>query len=156
MTDTHPIPTAEPLTVGIGEAATRTGVSPDALRYYERIGVLAPVPRDEGGRRRYDEATIGMIDFVRRLRSTGMGVEDIAAYAELVRRGEGTVAERRAVLERHRDEVAAQAATLADVLTVLDRKITHYEAVERGAELDCDDPQRVPTERRSSSTTRSS
>ncbi len=156
MTDTHPIPTAEPLTVGIGEAAERTGLSPDALRYYERIGVLAPVPRDEGGRRRYDEATIGMIDFVRRLRSTGMGVEDIAAYAELVRRGEGTVAERRAVLERHRDEVAAQAATLADVLTVLDRKITHYEAVERGAELDCDDPQRVPTERRSSSTTRSS
>ncbi|MGH1503071.1 MAG: MerR family transcriptional regulator [Acidimicrobiales bacterium] len=125
--------------VSIGEASARTGVSADALRYYERIGVLAPVPRDAGGRRRYDAATIGMIDFVRRLRSTGMGVEDVAAYAGLVRRGEGTVAERRAVLERHRDHVAAQVEALAEVLSVLDRKIGHYADVEKGAALDCDD-----------------
>ena len=46
----------------IKEASKRTGVSIDNLRYYERIGLLPPIPRNASGIREYDERAIHWID----------------------------------------------------------------------------------------------
>ena len=46
-------------TFSIGELAARTGLTPDALRYYERLRVIAPVRRTAGGYRVYTAETIG-------------------------------------------------------------------------------------------------
>lgn len=125
----------------IGEVADRTGLSVDTLRYYEKAGLLAGVARTHAGRRVYSDDDCGWILFVRRLRATAMPVGEIAEYARLVREGAGSVPERRRVLEAHRERVRRARDELADALSVLDRKIEHYEAAERGIDVGCsDDP----------------
>lgn len=121
----------------IAEASRATGVTIDTLRYYERAGILPDIARTDGGRRVYCDDDLGWIVFVRRLRSTGMSMRRIEHYAAMVRVGEGTIAERRAVLEDHRATVAAAIEELTGALTVLDSKIAHYEAAEQGIDVSC-------------------
>lgn len=121
----------------IGEVSDLTGLSIDTLRYYERAGLMPDVERDASGRRAYGADDFGWITFVRRLRATAMPVSEIARYTELVRNDEGTPAERREVLVEHRRRVQRAMNDLVDALAILDRKIEHYEAAERGVDLDC-------------------
>ena len=123
--------------LSIGEASDRTGVSIDTLRYYERVGLTPPVARTASGQRSYSADDCGWITFVRRLRATAMPVGEIAEYTALVRNDDGTPRERRDVLVRHRERVRDAIAELDGALTILDRKIEHYEAAERGIDLDC-------------------
>ena len=58
----------------IGELAKRTGLSPHTIRYYERIGLLPFADRDAGGRRDYDESILTWIEFLGRLKTTGMPI----------------------------------------------------------------------------------
>ncbi|GEP38113.1 hypothetical protein NPS01_17760 [Nocardioides psychrotolerans] len=53
---------------GIGDVARRTGVTERTLRYYEELGLLAPV-RGAGGRRRYDGRTLDRLYRIRLFRS---------------------------------------------------------------------------------------
>jgi len=124
-------------TFSIGEVSEQTGVSVDTLRYYERAGLMPDVARDEGGRRAYSTDDCGWVTFIRRLRATAMPVNEIAEYTALVRDERGTAAERRNVLIRHRERVRVAMDELTDALAILDRKIDHYEAAERGIDLDC-------------------
>lgn len=121
----------------IAEAGALTGTSSDTLRYYERAGVMPTIGRTQGGQRVYTSDDLGWITFVRRLRATGMTVQRIAEYTTMVRHGEGTITDRRRILEAHRATVAAAVDELTTVLGVLDRKIEHYEAAERGIDVDC-------------------
>ncbi len=121
----------------IGEVADRTGVSIDTLRYYEKSGLLPGITRTGAGRRTYSEDDCGWILFVRRLRATAMPIGEIARYAVLVREGVGIPADRRAMLEAHRDRVSAARDELTEALTILDRKIEHYAAAEHGIDVGC-------------------
>jgi DNA-binding transcriptional MerR regulator len=107
-------------TYSIEEAARRTGVSSHTLRYYERIGLLAPVGRASSGHRRYSDDDIGAVMFLTMLRQTGMPIRDMVRFVELTRGGDGTVGERVDLLEAHRD-------ALAERLDLLRR---HFEAIE--------------------------
>ncbi|MFN3256619.1 MAG: MerR family transcriptional regulator [Ilumatobacter sp.] len=123
----------------IAAAADATSTTVDTLRYYERVGVMPPVRRDGGGRRIYDDDDLGWIRFVRRLRATGMPLERVADYTRMVRAGEGTVQQRRTMLEEHRDTIDRAIAELEVARRALTSKIEHYAAAERGEQLDCDD-----------------
>jgi DNA-binding transcriptional MerR regulator len=48
--------------LSIEEAAQRTGLTAHTLRYYERVGLIAPVPRAPGGQRRYAAADMAWIE----------------------------------------------------------------------------------------------
>ena len=119
-------------------AATETGLSADTLRYYERIGLLPGIARSRSGHRRFSEDDLGWIRFLQRLRATGMPIEEIHRYGELMRQGDATSAERRQILEAHRDRITHELASLNDALDILDRKIAHYDALARGEFFDCD------------------
>lgn len=114
----------------IGDLALRTGLSIDTLRWYEKIGLLPKPTRDRGGRRVYDEAILVWIDFLARLKATGMPVAAMRDYARLRAAGPSTTTARRCLLEDHRARVAAEIAALAAGLTALDAKIDIYRAVE--------------------------
>jgi DNA-binding transcriptional MerR regulator len=122
MSDTKP---SRSLT--IAEVAALSGLSAHTLRYYERIGLLDPVARVHGGQRRYDAEDLAWLAFLQRLRATGMPIRHMQRYAELRRRGDSTLAARRAVLEAHRDEVLERIAELQRDLATVTDKITHYE-----------------------------
>ncbi|MER7763585.1 MerR family transcriptional regulator [Streptomyces sp. NPDC097619] len=110
----------------IGEVAARTGLSQHTLRWYERIGLLPHVDRSHSGQRRFSGRDLDWLALVGKLRTTGMPVADMVRYAELVRAGEHTYAERRALLERTRRDVLARIEELNGTLAVLDHKIGMY------------------------------
>lgn len=113
----------------IRACAVATGVTPDTLRYYEKIGLLARVPRERNGHRRFGENEVRWITFLRRLHDTGMPIRHMQQYARLLRHGDATTAERRALLERHRQEVRARMRTLSENLRMIEKKIRHYDAL---------------------------
>ncbi len=83
-----------------------TDLSAHTLRYYERIGLLGPIDRGtSSGHRRYASADLAWIEFLERLRATGIPIREKLAFAELRRGGEATAAARRALLEGHLDVV---------------------------------------------------
>jgi DNA-binding transcriptional MerR regulator len=109
----------------IAEAAERSGVSPHALRYYERAGLLDP-RRAGNGHRRYGERDLEWLRFLTKLRATGMPIREIRRYAELYRHGDGTHGDRLGLLEAHRDRVREQLAETERSLELIDRKINYY------------------------------
>jgi DNA-binding transcriptional MerR regulator len=110
----------------IGELAKQSGLSAHTIRYYERIGLLPYADRDRSSQRDYDASILVWIEFLGRLKTTGMSIREMLRYAELRERGAGTEAERRKMLEDHRDRVRAGVAELQDCLLVLDKKIAGY------------------------------
>ncbi|WP_433433184.1 MerR family transcriptional regulator [Nonomuraea sp. CA-141351] len=110
----------------IQEAAQRSGLSAHTLRYYERIGLIQSVGRDHSGHRDYAEPDLQWLEFLTKLRTTGMSIADMCRYAELRRRGEHTAEERRELLELHRERVRSRIAELTQDLKVLDDKIDRY------------------------------
>jgi DNA-binding transcriptional MerR regulator len=110
----------------IGELAKRTGLSAYTIRYYERIGLLPYADRDQSSQRDYDASILIWIEFLGRLKATGMPIRDMLRYAALRERGIGTEAERRELLVQHRERVRARVAEMQDSLRVLDTKIAGY------------------------------
>ncbi|MEU3399106.1 MerR family transcriptional regulator [Streptomyces filamentosus] len=110
----------------ISEVSALTGLSAHTLRWYERIGLMPHVDRSHTGQRRFTGRDLDWLAFVGKLRLTGMPVADMVRYAELVREGEHTHAERRALLEATRRDVLSRISELRSTLAVLDLKIDHY------------------------------
>lgn len=118
--------------VTIGEAARLSGLPVETLRYYDREGLFGDLPRDSGGRRRFDADALGLLDVLLRLRRTGMPVEQVREFADHVRAGDKFRAGRLGLLRAHRERVAADLAQLQADLEVIDWKITAYQAAEDG------------------------
>jgi DNA-binding transcriptional MerR regulator len=114
----------------ITEMAERTGLTAHTLRYYERIGLLDPVRRGAGGQRRYGEQDLQWVTFLQRLRATGMPIRDMQRYADLRRRGDSTITERRVLLEEHRDELISRIEELQREMRALTDKINFYVQLE--------------------------
>lgn len=124
MTSPEPLPE---VTLTIAEVAERTGLSPDTLRYYEKAGLISPVGRSAGGRRRYAAADMAWIEFLLRLRDTGMSIADMQRFADLRRGGDATVADRLTLLREHRARLTERIHRLQANGHALDDKIDYYE-----------------------------
>lgn len=116
--------------LSIDEVAKRTGLTAYTLRYYERIGLIAPVARAAGGQRRYAASDMAWIEFLLRLRTTNMPIAKMQAFAQLRGAGESTVADRRQMLEAHLSDVLADIEAMRRAAEALQAKIEHYRAVE--------------------------
>jgi DNA-binding transcriptional MerR regulator len=113
-------------TLSISDAAEQAGVSAHTLRYYERAGLLDSVARADSGHRRFDDADLARVEFIARLRATGMPIRDVRRYVDLVRAGEHTEPERLALLEAHGDRVRAHLAEVERSLERIQFKIDLY------------------------------
>ncbi len=111
----------------IQQAAEQTGLSEHTLRYYERVGLLLPVDRAPNGHRRYAPDHLRLLQFLIKLRATGMPIEQMKEYAALIRAGEGNEGERLRLLLDHKQLVLARIQVLLDSLAVIDRKIESYQ-----------------------------
>jgi DNA-binding transcriptional MerR regulator len=113
--------------VSISEAATLTGLSTHALRYYEREGLmLGGVDRASSTHRRYTEADISWVVFLTKLRSTAMPIAKVREYVDLVREGEDSTSARLELLLAHRANVLAQLDEITHSLAAIDYKIATY------------------------------
>ncbi len=122
----------------IEQVAKRTGLTAYTLRYYEKIGLLAPVARTTGGQRLYAPSDMAWLEFLLRLRTTHMPIGKMQTFAALRSAGDETVPERREMLENHLIEVQAQIAAMQQAMTALQEKIAHYRVLEARATLTAD------------------
>ena len=117
----------------ISEVSEKTGISVDTLRFYEKIGLIEPPPRDDAGRRVYGPDILGWVRFLDQLNATGMKQADRISYAQLRVRGAQTYAARRQMLEQHRESIRSQLARLQETLALMDRKVALYTELEKGS-----------------------
>jgi DNA-binding transcriptional MerR regulator len=114
------------VTYAIAQAAERSGLSIDTLRYYERIGLVEPPARDSGGRRSYSDADLAWLEFLTKLRTTGMPIRMMREYAQLRGRPEAAV-RRRQMLVDHRKDVLSRISELQGCVNALNFKIGFYD-----------------------------
>lgn len=126
--------TNEP-TFTIQQVAQETDLTVYTLRYYEDIGLLDPITRAANGHRRYCEADIRRIGLLKRLRRTGMTLEDMKNFIDLYREGSTTTRLRRELLEAHRERVEEQIAELIEIREFIDTKIAIYKEEEAQDEV---------------------
>ena len=113
----------------IQEVTKATGLSAHTLRYYERIGLIHPIEREENTRRCYTADDVGWIDFLLKLRATGMSIREMQRYAELQRQGDETLPERVEMLKSLRDRVETRIEDLNEHLKLIHYKINVYQNI---------------------------
>lgn len=118
----------------IAEASRKYGLSPDTLRYYERIGLLPPVPRNKSGIRDYDEESCRWIELMRCMRKAGVQIEALIEYVALYRQGADTAEARKNILIEQRERLLERMADMQQSLDRLNQKIQNYEQVMAAAE----------------------
>ncbi|KIF75937.1 MerR family transcriptional regulator [Streptomyces sp. 150FB] len=117
----------------VQEMARRSGFSEPTLRYYEKIGLLGTVARDESsGHRRYEPATVARVEALSCLRSAGMTVSGMRRYLDLLAQGDSAAAEQRDLFSSQAEKLAADIEQLQLRLTYLRRKADLWDARVRG------------------------
>lgn len=113
--------------MNIKEASKKTGVSADTIRYYERIGLIPSVNRNENGIRKFDEEDLRWIQFSRHMRHAGLSIEMLIDYLALFREGDHTVEARVELLKEQRVHLQNRIDMMQEALDRLDFKINNYD-----------------------------
>jgi DNA-binding transcriptional MerR regulator len=125
-------PTAQH-TYTIKEAAALTGLPASTLRYYESIGVIAPISRGASSKHRvYDEEDLDQLTWVACLAATGMSVSDMRQYVANGQLGPSAAREQIELLAAQQHRLALEAEQLALRQRYVKLKIAYWQAVEAG------------------------
>ena len=111
----------------IAEVSRKYDISADTLRYYERIGLIPPVPRTRGGQRDSGEESCGWIQLMTCMRAAGVQIEALIEYVDLFQQGDATLDARKALLVEQRDQLVSRMAEMQASLDLLNQKIDRYE-----------------------------
>ena len=111
----------------IAEVSERYSISADTLRYYERIGLIQTVNRNESGVRDYNENDLRRVEFIKCMRSAGLPIDALIEYVGLVQRGDNTIEARKEILKEQRELLMARMQEMQKTLDLLDYKISVYE-----------------------------
>ena len=111
----------------IAQASQKYGLSADTLRYYERIGLIPPVPRNKSGIRDYDEESCSWIELMKCMRAAGVQIEALIEYVQLFRKGDETIGARKALLMEQREQLRARMEDMQRSLDQLNEKIAFYD-----------------------------
>tara|TARA_R110001583_G_scaffold112917_4_gene263120 strand:- start:6959 stop:7315 length:357 start_codon:yes stop_codon:yes gene_type:complete len=103
-----------------------TEISSHTIRYYEKIGLLKNISRNASGHRWFSEKDIIWIEFIKRLKDTGMPLNNILKYADLRDEGESTSQLRMNILQEHAIKLEEKIAQEQCHLKKLKDKIAHY------------------------------
>ena len=92
----------------ISEVSEQCGILSDTLRYYERIGLIPPIIRNESGIWDYGELDVRRVEFNKCMRSVGLPIEVFVEYFKLVQQGDQTIEARKAILIEQRAQLVAK------------------------------------------------
>lgn len=111
----------------IKEAAEKTGISANNLKYYEKLGLIPKIQKDKSGIRNYSERDIRWIRFVIKFKETGAKLEHIIEYMNLAYMDIDTKYERKKILLNIESDLVLQIEHLQECLDVIRRKIENYD-----------------------------
>lgn len=113
--------------INIKQASKLTNTTPDTIRYYEKIGIIAPIARDKNGFRQFTDRDIRRIKFMRHMRTAGLNIAALLEYATLIQQGDQTKAARIKLLTEQRDLLEQKVAVTQSAIEQLNYKIAHYD-----------------------------
>ncbi len=122
----------------IKEVCEKYNLTPDTLRYYERVGVIPEVTRTAGGIRDYQEEDIGWVENAVCMRDAGVPVEMLIEYVKLFREGDSTIEARTNLLKEVREQIIEAKKKYDVALEKLDYKINRYEIAQKTGVLTWD------------------
>ena len=111
----------------ISEVCEQFDITPDTLRYYERVGVIPAVGRTKGGIRNYTEQDIKWVENAICMRSAGVPVEMLIEYVKLFQEGDSTIEARRNLLLEVRVGVKENLDKYQATMDKINYKISRYE-----------------------------
>jgi DNA-binding transcriptional MerR regulator len=111
----------------ISEVSNQCGVSTHTLRYYEQIGLLSPISRNNGGIRDYSELDVQRVEFIKCMRSAGLTIEVLIEYFNLVQQGDQTIDARKKILIEQRTQLVANMAEIQKTIELVNHKLELYE-----------------------------
>jgi Cu(I)-responsive transcriptional regulator len=118
----------------IGSLAKKTGAKVQTIRYYEQIGLMPEPGRTEGGQRRYGDAELDRLAFIRHARQLGFGLEAIRELLDLSDRPERPCADVDAIARRHLSDVERRISRLETLQVELRRMLAQCD---EGRVSDC-------------------
>jgi DNA-binding transcriptional MerR regulator len=123
-------------TLTIQQMAARSGFSEHTLRYYEGIGLIGPVQRDESSRhRRYPLEVADRVEALACLRATGMSIVEMRGYLAGVARGNDAAGEMVGLFSEHADHLQRELAATRLRLAYVQAKVDLWQA-----RVDADEP----------------
>ncbi|KRM67560.1 transcriptional regulator [Apilactobacillus ozensis DSM 23829 = JCM 17196] len=114
----------------ITEISNKYNINQNTIRYYERIGLLPRVPRQSNGNRYYNDKMQKWLEMLLCLRHSGISIEVLYEYVELLQAGDATLKTRENLL---RDQVNILVSKQNDIQKSIDRlnsKIALYNSGE--------------------------
>lgn len=114
-------------TYKIGEISKITNLTIDTLRYYEKEGLITPA-RDQNNIRMYSDSDIRWIQFIKKLKQTGMPLKNIKEYSNLRDQGDSTINERLSLLYEQKQRLEQNSRQLEEHILFLNNKIDIYKA----------------------------
>lgn len=119
----------------ITEVSEKYQISSNTLRYYERIGLLPDIPRQSNGNRYFTDNNLKWLEMIICLRHSGIPIENLVNYADLLKQGKGTEKERENLLREQLATLYQKQANLQRSIDRLEHKISLYESGDIEQEL---------------------
>ena len=119
-------------TLRIGEVSEASGIGVEALRFYERRGLLGRPARTASGYRAYDASVLERLAFIKRAQAIGFSLDEIAEILEMRGRGEAPCLEVREAARRKLAELDERLRELRRYRNELARTLDDWD--ERGIE----------------------
>ena len=118
------------LELEINEVSKLTELKSHTLRYYESIGIIKDIKRNSSGKRIYSEQDLKWLEFIIRLRETGMNINKMKEYARLRYLGDETVLERKNIMLEHLESINNEIDKLLEARNYVKKKIKIYTDME--------------------------
>ena len=111
----------------INEVSKKYNVSPDTLRYYERIGVIPEVHRNSSGIRDYTDNDLRWVELALCMRNAGLSIETLVEYQRLYQQGDDTIKARLDLLNEQMEILENQKKQIEETMDRLSYKISRYQ-----------------------------
>ena len=111
----------------INEVSKKYNVSPDTLRYYERIGVIPEVHRNSSGIRDYTDNDLRWVELALCMRNAGLSIETLVEYQRLFQQGDDTIKARLDLLNEQMEILENQKKQIEETMDRLSYKISRYQ-----------------------------
>ncbi len=111
----------------IAEVSAKYELSPDTLRYYERVGLVPHVHRNKSGIRDYTEDDCRWVEFIKCMRAAGLPIEVLIDYVSMFQQGDITIHARKELLIEQRRKLIEKQAAMKATIERLDYKIKSYD-----------------------------
>ncbi len=115
----------------VGEMAKKLNVAPSTLRYYDREGLLPFVERSSGGIRMFNDSDFEYLSTIECLKKTGMPIKDIKTFIDWCIKGDTTIEQRLALIDKQRESVLKQMEQMQETLDMLNYKHWYYETAKK-------------------------